>query len=379
MLVEQLSWNLAKGWTPLKKASFKNPPQLVLAFGGRSVIPDPQRYLELRMQYPDSNIMCCSTAGEIIGTKVVDDSIISTAICFEKTSIRISKISVAGIENDFQAGKVLVEKLQGEDLCHIFAISDGQQVNGTELVAGMNEFFNGKVPITGGLAGDGPYFEKTFVGMNEAPAQGNIVAIGFYGKHLKVGHGSKGGWDPFGPVRVVTRSAQNVLFDLDNQSALQLYKKYLGPLSAELPGSALQFPLCIQVPGQEEVIVRTILSIDEEKQSMVFAGNLPEGASVQLMRANFDRLVDGATVAAECSLSALGSFEPELAILVSCVGRRLVLNDRIEEEIEEVKKVLGVNTAITGFYSYGEISPLLNSAKCELHNQTMTITTYSEV
>ncbi|HYC86750.1 MAG TPA: FIST C-terminal domain-containing protein, partial [Chryseosolibacter sp.] len=182
----------------------------------------------------------------------------------------------------------------------------------------------------------------------------------------------------FGPERIVTRSENNILYELDNQSALQLYKKYLGPLSSELPSSALLFPLCIRLPEHQDLIVRTILSIDEQSQSMVFAGNIPEGATVQLMKANFDRLVDGANVAAETSLRSLGSFEPQLAILISCVGRRLVLSDRTEQEIEEVTKVLGETTAVTGFYSYGEISPLLNSAKCELHNQTMTITTYSE-
>jgi len=378
MFIEQISWNSSKGWVALKKASFTKPPQLVLAFGGRKVVSDPQRFMDLRLKYPESNILCCSTAGEIIGTKVVDDSIISTAIYFEKTAIRIAKIAVAEIQNDFQAGKMLVEKLKGEDLCHVFVISDGQMVNGTELVTGMNDYFKGRIPITGGLAGDGPYFEKTYVGMNEPPTPGNVVAIGFYGKHLKVGHGSKGGWDAFGPERLVTKSSHNVLFELDNQSALQLYKKYLGPLSAELPSSALLFPLCIRLSEHKDLIVRTILSVDEEKQIMIFAGNIPQGATVQLMKANFDRLVDGATVAAESSLRSMGSFNPELAILISCVGRRLVLSDRTEEEIEEVTKVLGERAAVTGFYSYGEISPLLNSARCELHNQTMTVTTYSE-
>lgn len=379
MLIEQLTWNHQHGWNVLKQGRFRKPPELVLAFGSGKIISDSLRYHELRAYYPDSNIVCCSTAGEIIGTKVCDDSIIATAIQLEKTTIRLASISVTEAHDDFTAGRELSECLNGPDLCHIFVLSDGQQVNGTELVRGMNEFYNGRIPITGGLAGDGPHFERTFVGFNAPPTEGNIIAIGFYGREMKIGHGSHGGWDAFGPERLVTKSRENVLFELDNQSALQLYKKYLGPLSSELPSSALLFPLSIRSPEHKEPIVRTILSIDEENQSMTFAGNIPQGVTVQLMKANFERLVDGANAAAENCLQALGSFQPQLAILISCVGRRLVLTDRTEEEIEEVTKVLGPGTAITGFYSYGEISPVLTSAKCELHNQTMTITTYSEV
>jgi hypothetical protein len=60
------------------------------------------------------------------------------------------------------------------------------------------------------------------------------------------------------------------------------------------------------------------------------------------------------------------------------VGRRLVLRQRIEEEVEAVREVLGGAPVMTGFYSYGEISPLNPSARCALHNQTMTVTTLTE-
>jgi hypothetical protein len=96
------------------------------------------------------------------------------------------------------------------------------------------------------------------------------------------------------------------------------------------------------------------------------------------MKANFERLVDGASDAARIAFEASGSESPALAILISCVGRKLVLQQRVEEEVEAVREVLGENTVLTGFYSYGEISPFNPSARCELHNQTMTITTISE-
>jgi hypothetical protein len=189
-----------------------------------------------------------------------------------------------------------------------------------------------------------------------------------------VAHGSRGGWDLLGPEREVTHSEGNVLYSLDSQPALQVYKKYLGERARELPAAGLLFPLAIR--NEEDIdglTVRTILAIDEDQQSITFAGDIPEGRFVKLMRANFDRLVDGAANAAE-SIS-LDDYPggPALSLAISCVGRRLVLGPRIEEETEAVLEALPPEVGQIGYYSYGEISPLA-SGRCDLHNQTMTLT-----
>jgi hypothetical protein len=230
--------------------------------------------------------------------------------------------------------------------------------------------------ITGGLAGDGARFEKTLVVLDGAPEERRVAAIGFYGSRLKVGFASLGGWDPFGPERLITRSKGNVLYELDGQSALKLYKSYLGKHAHGLPASGLLYPLSLRPEPDGSAVVRTILSVDDKEQSLTFAGDVPQGRYARLMKANFDRLVDGASGAARCCHNAAGS--ADLAILISCVGRKLVLRQRIEEEVEGVRDVLGAKTVLAGFYSYGEISPFASGAKCELHNQTMTITALSE-
>ena len=232
------------------------------------------------------------------------------------------------------------------------------------------------VIITGGLAGDGAKFKTTLVGLNETPTEGRIVAVGFYGNDLSITYGSVGGWDSFGPERLITKSDENVLYELDHLPALDIYKKYLGEHAKELPGSGLLFPLSIRMPDSNDAIVRTILAVNEDEKSLTFAGNMPQENYARLMKANFDRLIEGASTAAQNSIDTILQ-KPDLAILISCVGRKLVLNHRIEEEVEEIRKVYGDSTAIMGFYSYGEISPS-NVMKCDLHNQTMTITTFTE-
>jgi hypothetical protein len=353
--------------------------QLVLVFGSSECIVKKEIFEYIKKAYPRAEIVLASTAGEIINDSVYDNTTVVTAIEFEKSTVKCVKTNVHEHANSFNTGNYLIKQLDQDDLSGVLVISDGTSINGSELVDGFNRDNYRQVPITGGLAGDAARFKKTFTGMNDIPSPGNVIAIGFYGKNLLIGHGSLGGWDEFGHERIITKSNQNVLFQIDKKNALDLYKQYLGDYVNELPGSALLFPLSIRINGSDKNLVRTILSVNEEDKSMTFAGNLPEGSKVRLMKANFDKLIEASSTAAENSFSSIGDNKPDLAILISCVGRKLILQERIEEEVEAAKDVLGNDTTITGFYSYGEISPFTKSTQCELHNQTMTITTFTEV
>ena len=375
MKISQRIWTTNNGWDNTEKSS---PADLVLAFGKRELLENENRITELQEMFAPQHLLSCSTSGEIAGDVVYDDSISVVGITFDKTTLTSASVHISDFSDSKQAGMALCQKIPRENLRHVFVLSDGHLVNGTHLVEGMNAVLPKDVAITGGLAGDGSNFAKTVVGLNEAPSEGIIAAIGFYGEYIDIGYGSQGGWDTFGPERLITKSKDNILCELDGKSALDLYKKYLGPQADGLPGSALYFPLSIRQPNGDQPLVRTILSVDEENQSMVFAGNMPEGAYARFMKANFDRIIDGASIAAENSSNNLKDSSPELAILISCVGRKLILGQRIDEEVESVKETLGGSPTITGFYSYGEIAPFLDEVKCELHNQTMTITTFSE-
>lgn len=377
MNVEQRNWTPNEGWKTVSSTTVSNP-QFVLAFGSREQLSNADRYNELKEAYPQANIIMGTTSGEIHDVNVNDDTIVASAIELAKTQTKAVGTKISSYANSYDAGADLAKLLEGEDLSHIFVLSEGIKVNGSELARGLNENLPDNVSVTGGLAGDAAKFEETLVALDEAPSSGNIVALGFYGDKLKIGYGSVGGWDYFGADRLVTKSASNVLYELDGQSALELYKMYLGEKAKELPGSALLFPLGMKYNEDSESVVRTVLAVDERENSMTFAGDIPEGAYVRLMKANFEKLIDGAGAAATNSTELLGA-DCDFAILISCVGRKLVLDQRIEEEVEAVREILGSKPAITGFYSYGEISPILTSAKCELHNQTMTITTFTEI
>ena len=376
MKIEQRYWTESEGWQQQGTSSLDGDVQWVLVFGGTEKMREPAWQQEVKQRYPKSLIMGCSTAGEICATRVRDDSLVTTAIQFEHTRIKLAQADIARMEDSYDAGVRLAQTLVQDKLAHVLVLSDGLKVNGSELARGLRGTLPQGVAVTGGLAGDGSRFQHTLVCAAGVVAEGKVVALGFYGEHLNVGFGSLGGWDVFGPQRLITKSRGNVLYELDGQSALVLYKKYLAEHAAGLPATALLFPLALR--GEGDGLVRTVLGIDEAEQSMTFAGDMPEGSYASLMKANFDRLVGGASGAANACHAMLGGSPAELAILISCVGRKLVLKQRIEEEVEGVRDVLGEQTVLTGFYSYGEICPQGEITGCELHNQTMTITTFSE-
>jgi hypothetical protein len=378
--IEQKLWTKDGGWVEFSGSKSPQVPQLVLVFGGRQLLEEAARFEEIKGMYPKSHIVSCSTAGEILGTRVRDNSIALTAVWFEKTELSFAEVEIAVADDSYAAGKKLADALPKENLTHAMVFSDGLRVNGTPLVRGLNDGLPQNVSVTGGLVGDGADFKKTVLGLDHVAQEGKIVVVGFSGEALKIGYGSLGGWDPFGVERTITKSKGNVLYELDGQPALALYKTYLGDQAKGLPNTGLLFPLRLRLndPSQPEV-VRTILAVNEVDQSMTFAGDMPEGVEATLMKANFDRLIDGASGAGSMSIEPLGSQKAELAILISCIGRKLVLKERTEEEVEAVQSAVGKQAAIIGFYSYGELCPTAPTEKqCRLHNQTMTITTFRE-
>jgi hypothetical protein len=377
MRTSQWMWREPTGWAGDR---FDGAPvNLVLYFGSRRALANPARFEELRGIFPDAHILGCSTGGQIHNDDIIDDEITAIAVGFDKTRLKLVSEPVTGAHASRACGSAIGRKLKAGDLAGIFVLSDGLNVNGSELVGGITEIIGDEIPLTGGLAGDGSEFCETLVGADDPARSHRVAAIGFYGSAIRIGHGSAGGWDVFGPRRSISKSNGNILLELDGEPALDLYERYLGEEESKgLPGTGLVFPLQIFHPERpDDNVVRTILAVDREKRSMTFAGDMPEGWTAQLMRGNFDRLSAGAANAARQARSGLGD-DGGVAILVSCIGRRLLMGQRTTDEVEAAGAELGDNTPRLGFYSYGEISPHEVSGICELHNQTMTVTAFHE-
>lgn len=362
-------------WNTPFDASMDSQNTLLLFFASIEEEKAKEEIDKIARLFPSSVMLGASTSGEIYKDEVYDDTIVVSVVKFQSTTLKNHICEEINNETSYNDGVDLAKKLYSENLRGIFVLSDGLKTNGSKLTEGIASVVGNDVVVSGGLAGDKDRFEKTWVLSDCKIKEGVIAAVGFYGDAIHFEAASKGGWDSLGLQRVVTKSENNVLYELDGKPALEIYKRYLGEKSKELPASGLLFPLEIHdaSDGKDESKVRTVLAVDEEHQSITFAGDIPQGAHVTFMKANFNRLINGAEESAEMLDFSDYHGEPLLCIAISCVGRKLVLKSRIDEEVEAIKEVLPENSKVIGFYSYGEISPLA-SGTCSLHNQTMTLT-----
>ncbi len=379
MEIQSFTHTLSDGWSIPTLPDMDSSQTLLLVFGAREYFKHHDALLELSQAYPLAAKLGCSTSGEIHGDEVSDASLSISVIQFEKTQVQVASTSIAHASDSHAVGAKLAQAIKRDDLTSVLVLSEGLNINGDYLVDGLNSVFSASTKIAGGLAGDADQFESTWVWVGDKPQRNTVAVAGLYGNAVQVSCASQGGWDVFGPWRRVTKSVDNVLYELDGQPALELYKRYLGEQGNDLPASGLLFPLSIrQDEESSRCLVRTLLAVDEEAGSITFAGNVPENCSAQLMQANYDNLIDGAHKAAE-SLGVDAEQEGDyLSLAISCVGRRLVMGARVEEELEATLEALPKNTHQIGFYSYGEISPQLEGEFSDLHNQTMTLTLISE-
>lgn len=382
MKTQSLTWTAPRGVDPAVDPGAV--PRLVLYFGSRAALENPRLHADLRASFPDAVLFGCSTGGHIVGDEIEDDAVSISALSFDRTQVRGACAQAADVAHSREAGQRLAEALDAPDLVAVLAFTDGLTVNGSELIRGLRERFGRDIPICGGMAGDGSRFERTLVGLDSIPEAGKAAAVGLYGDGLTVGWGSAGGWSVFGPQRIVTRSHGSIVEELDGRPAMELYTRYLDERDvAGLPGAALLFPLMVRNPaGQGEDLVRTILAVDHEAGSLTFAGDVPRGWRAQLMRGSISSLTRGAEQAGEMAaapLARLGAASGDgLALLVSCIGRRLTLGTHTPYEIDAARSALPPGITVAGFYSYGEFAPHPRTGGCELHNQTMTIMTLAE-
>lgn len=382
MLIRQESITSKMALKDLPPASPLPNANLVLVFGSVKRFSEPKLQNFLKSRYPAAQIIGCTTSGEIYTGGVLDDSLQITAILWEKTIQRVAHVKMSGMNNSFETAVGLAKQLKADSLRMVLAFSDGLNVNGSELLEGFQSVL-GDIPIVGGMAGDSAAFVKTLQIFNDTVSDNLVIAIGLYGNNLITANGALGGWKPYGPPRKITRSEKNVVYEMDGKPALPLYRMYIGDQNSKgLPGSGLRFPFAIIEEGKRDVEkVRTLLAIDPAKNSLTFAGNVAEGETVRFCQTTHDRLVEGAGGAANLvtgNLASTSTNQPGLALCVSCVGRKLVMADQVADEVKAVQHILGPQTSLTGFYSYGEFCPRPNTTDSVLHNQTMTIGYISE-
>ena len=376
MKITQMHMNRGEDWISCSRA-VKDPKQALALVFWSNIDETEVRAAATRLREACCApvLVGCSTGGVIQDRLLFDNTISATLISFDHTRFEIASARASEHPDNTALGRHLGAALPHEGLAHVFVLSDGLEVNGCGLAAGLAESVPQGVGITGGLAADGERFEHTALLLDTEIFSGGAICVGFYGDSLRVSQGTRGGWVPFGPERLVTASHGNVLLEVDGESALDLYERYLGKHAQNLPASGHLFPLSLREPGGSGWVTRTILGLNREEKALFFGGDIPMGSTVRLMRGMVDNLLDGAEEAGRLARPMEGD---ALAILVSCVGRKMLLKQSTEEEIDAVAEALGPQVQLTGFYSYGEIASGTGGERCCLHNQTMMVTVLQE-
>ncbi len=381
MLVRSSLWTPAAGWSVALPAAPDTSVQLVLSFGPVEP-PDSAWFATIAEQFPAAQHLYASGGGQIAQGAVDDGQTVVTTVSFDHATVRPVMRDGVEVGNSRAIGADIGAELATiSGLRHVLIFAEGISMNAAGFLDGLNPALPPGVKVTGGLASNGILLTRSVIGLNDTPTTGRVVALGLVGESLVIGTGSVGGWDLFGPDRIVTRSTVAEVYELDGERALDVYSRYLGEFAKELPGSGLLFPLAVRSYKDGPVSVRTLLGINEAEGSMRFAGDIPTGSIVRLMRTTTDKLIDGAAQAAELAHEGLAEGSSALTLCISCIGRRAVMRSRVEEEIEEVVRLSGSSTVV-GFYSNGEIAPPTDGrefAAAVLHNQTMTVTTISEI
>ena len=379
MKVEQFEWTKSGGWRPaLPLAAPQSSVQLALLFGNMDVVTAQDCRSLVRQAFPAAHLFGCTTAGEILGTQVRNGTLALTAVTFEHSRIATAQARMEGLDGSLAAGEQVVQKLPQDGLRHVFVLSEGLRVYGGDVVKGLTGALPAGVTASGGFAADPALFRDTYVWCDSEPIPSTVIAIGFYGERLRIGLSVTGGWRPFGPDRLITRSHRNVVYEFDGRPALALYKQYLGEHAAGLPASGHLFPLELCYADRKSRVLRALLAVDEKEQSITYASDVPQGSYARFMMGQIEDLVSGAQKAAKANLANLGTSCPALSLVVSCAGRREILSQRTEEEVEAIRDAFGEKTVMTGFYSYGEIGPPEGASRSELHNETISITSMIE-
>ncbi|MFH1114932.1 MAG: FIST N-terminal domain-containing protein [Pseudomonadota bacterium] len=320
-------------------------------------------------------VVGCTTDGEISTGGFGTDSAVLAGVVTDQIQFHV--VSAQGLGKDpLEAGRRIAVKLPPE-VSYVQIFSDGLTGNGCAILRGIASVLGEDVPIAGGTAGDAGRFRQTWQFHGPRVLTDSVTAIGFTGD-FTVGTGVSSGWSPVGTVKIVTRARANVVYELNGEPALDVFKRFLGRHADKLPAVGVEYPLGIVskpgAPGEEEYhLIRATMSVSREEGSISFAGEIPEGAAVRLTCGDNDSILKATEEAVRRALAGLGAARPRMVFFYSCMARRIVLGRRTKEETEVLYRTLNKRLPLIGFYTYGEYCRLRAGGPSLFHNETATV------
>lgn len=335
----------------------------------------------------DVPLIGCSGMNIITPEGLQKEGLVLMLLSSPQVKIHYSSITVSKDNDPYmcaqELGRQLLSAVKGyrREICLLF--SDGLSPNASSHIKGLQNILGWSFPFIGGGSSDNLKFRQTYQYCNQEVLSKSIVAAIFTGK-LNYGIGVRHGWKPLGKVRTITDSSANVIRKIDGKDAGHLYEYYFGKTLAELRKEIayinILYPIGIHLPGESEYILRNVIAINDDG-SIVTQGDVPAGSTVRLMIGTKESAIEAARQAATQVKAALRQKKIDFAIIVSSVSRACLLGRNADAEIKTIREVLGKDTPLAGFYSYGEYAPLGSTSlygQTYLHNQSVSILGVSE-
>jgi len=358
---------------------------VLLVFGSTRF--DHRRLLEgVTSVAGDTPLVGGTTAGEISSAEFSTRSVVVMALSSDTLSF------TTGIGKDMSrdeaaCGVALVEDIRRQtsldDALSLLVLPNGMGGDGVKVIEGLHSALGPNIEIVGGYLGDDERFESTFQYHDGKVYKDAIPGLLFSGQGFRTGVGVRSGFASIGNRFYCTQAKGNVVGQFDEERALDVYKEFLGEeLSKKLPGVCLEYPFGlidekVSIRGKEYFQLRCGLSVDHERGTISLAASIPEGSPITLTTASRGDIINGARLAAEQAQESLAGAKPQAVLMFSCVGRKLVLGRRTQEEVSAVRSVLGEDVPLLGFYTYGEIGPIDKMqgelAATRFHNETVVV------
>lgn len=318
--------------------------------------------------FPEISLIGCTTDGEISSIMgFQEDSLTLVLFCSDTLDIRagLGRSLSKNVDASTQAA---VEHLGLADLDHAklcITLTEGLGISIEPALRSLKQLFPPGLPIIGGRAGDQFRFENTYQFFQGEVLQDALPILVFCGD-LKISHGVASGWQPLSRKATITKAKGLVVYEIDHQPATEFYQAYLGDLN--ISG---EYPLAIFEDNRDSFYLRASPQWDLAAGSILFTGEVPEQATVQITYSTCDQIIAASQTSIEQAIAQYPGQQPAVALLFSCAARRWILGHRVGEEYELVQQFLKSTLPICGFYTYGEIAPLEIGGKTRYHQETL--------
>jgi len=272
-----------------------------------------------------------------------------------------------GESDSTEFGRKIGEKVNDSSFpASAIIVASGLTLDGQAMVEGANEVVGEDLIMFGGLAGDDSKFEKTYVFSNEKVSDDAVLVLLLDKNKIDVSGIASSGWISLGSDLRVTKSSGNIVYTIDDEPALDVYKSYLGVNDEDLPAIGIEYPLMIKRHSGEPAL-RAVVGINRDDRSLIFAGSVPESSLVTFSSSPGFEVIK--TTTSKVAEFYERSPDADFFILFSCMARHLALGPMVAEEIKFASDKW--DAPVGGFFTYGEIGS--NNLSCDFFNQTYTL------